>query len=68
LKEVLGNGLEAEPWDKGWTRLYTSLPLQRLDAAEQSRFAEALSTVIETLEPIRREASEAQHAIMFKEK
>ncbi len=22
LKEALGHGLEAEPWDKGWTRLY----------------------------------------------
>jgi hypothetical protein len=61
LKEVLGNGLEAEPWDKGWTRLYTSLPLQRLDLAEQSRFAEALSTFIETLEPIRREAAAVEH-------
>jgi hypothetical protein len=59
LKEVLGNGVEAEPWDKGWTRLYTSLPLQRLDLNEQARFAEAFATFIETLEPIRREASGA---------
>src|SRR5437879_234553 len=30
LKEALGQGLEAEPWDKGWTRLYISYPLERL--------------------------------------
>lgn len=56
LKEALGHGLEAEPWDKGWARLYTSYPLERLDVAEQARFADAFATFIETLEPIRREA------------
>jgi hypothetical protein len=56
LKEALGQGLEAEPWDKGWARLYISFPLARLDRADQKRFAEALATFVETLEPIRREA------------
>ena len=56
LKEALGQGLEAEPWDKGWARLYISYPLARLDIAEQARFAEALANFVETLEPIRREA------------
>ena len=56
LKEVLEQGLEAEPWDKGWARLYTSYAVERLDFAEQVRFAEAFATFIETLEPIRREA------------
>jgi hypothetical protein len=56
LKEALGQGLEAEPWDKGWTRLYISYALERLNAQEQARFAVAFSTFIETLEPIRQEA------------
>ena len=56
LKEALGQGLEAEPWDKGWARLYTSYPLARLDAVEQAHVAEAFAKFIETLEPIRREA------------
>ena len=59
LKDALGQGLEAEPWDKGWTRLYISYPLERLDSATQTRFAEAFATFIETLEPLRREATEA---------
>ena len=56
LKEAIGQGLEAEPWDKGWTRLYISKRLDRLDRAEQDRTAAAFATFIETLEPIRREA------------
>jgi hypothetical protein len=56
LKEALGQSLEAEPWDKGWARLYISYPLSRLERADQERLAEALATFVETLEPIRREA------------
>jgi hypothetical protein len=56
LKEALGQGLEPEPWDKGWTRLYLSYPLQRLDPDEQARLAAAFARFIETLEPMRREA------------
>jgi hypothetical protein len=59
LKDAIGQGLEAEPWDKGWTRLYISYPLERLGTAEQSRLAEVFATFIETLEPIRREATAA---------
>jgi hypothetical protein len=59
LKEALGQGLEPELWDKGWTRLYIIRPLERLGVEEQVQLAEALATFIETLEPIRREAVEA---------
>ena len=59
LKEVIGQGLEAEPWDKGWTRLYISHRLDRLDRVEQDRLAAAFAMFIETLEPIRREAAGA---------
>src|SRR5712692_921119 len=59
LKEILGNGLEAEPWDKGWTRVYLTRPLTRLDPDEQAELATVFAELIETLEPLRREAIEA---------
>jgi hypothetical protein len=62
LKQALGEGIEAEPWDKGWARVYLTQPLTRLGPAEQARLARAFATLIETLEPIRREAIEATAA------
>jgi hypothetical protein len=59
LKEALGTGLEAEPWDKGWTRLYLTRPVERLGADEQARLAVAFAEFIEVLEPISQEAAEA---------
>lgn len=59
LKAVLGDSLEAEPWDKGWTRVYLTRPLARLGPEEQARLATTFAELIETLEPIRREAVEA---------
>jgi hypothetical protein len=59
LKTVLGTGLEAEPWDKGWTRVYLTLPVTRLDAGAQAELAMAFGELIETLEPFRREAVDA---------
>jgi len=59
LKTVLGNGLEAEPWDKGWTRVYLTVPLTRLDSGAQADLAVAFCELIETLDPFRREAVDA---------
>ena len=56
LKEAVGQGLEAEPWDKGWTRVYLSYPLDYLGAEQQRELAGAFTVFIEMLEPIRREA------------
>jgi hypothetical protein len=56
LKEALGVGLEAEPWDKGWTRLYLTRPVDRLGTEEQVRLAAAFAEFIDVLEPIRQEA------------
>jgi hypothetical protein len=59
LKEALGEGIEAEPWDKGWTRVYLTQPLGLLGPAEQARLASRFATLTEMLEPIRREAIHA---------
>jgi len=59
LEEVLGNGLEAEPWNKGWTRVYLTRPLTRLDPNEQADLARGFAELIEILEPLRREAMDA---------
>jgi hypothetical protein len=59
LKDVLGRGLEAEPWDKGWTRLYLIHPLERFGEDEQAHLVAAFAEFIETLEPFRRDAVQA---------
>jgi hypothetical protein len=62
LKAALGQGLEAEPWDKGWTRVYLTRPLARLGPEQMEELATAFSELIAVLEPIRREAMEAAQA------
>jgi hypothetical protein len=56
LKQALGNGLEAEPWDKGWTRLYLSYRIERYGHEEQDHLVSAFAEFIEIVEPIRRDA------------
>jgi hypothetical protein len=58
LKATLSERLEAEPWDKGWTRVYLTRPLERLDRTEQASLATAFATFISVLDPLRREAME----------
>jgi hypothetical protein len=58
LKATLSERLEAEPWDKGWTRVYLTRPVERLDLAEQAALATAFATFIAILDPLRREAME----------
>jgi hypothetical protein len=43
---------ELEPWDRGWSRLYETLPAAQLDAAALSRGADLMSAYITTLEPL----------------
>jgi hypothetical protein len=56
LKHAISPAIEAEPWDRGWTRLYLTRPITRLDPAEQSELAQSFATFISVLEPIRQEA------------
>jgi len=56
IKATLGPGVEAEPWDKGWTRLYLTRPVVRLGPDEQDALAATFAEFIATLEPLRRDA------------
>jgi len=51
---ALGPSVEGELWDKGWTRVHESLPLERRTPEFASRLATRLAEFIGVLEPIQR--------------
>ena len=52
IKTELGDGFEAEKWDKGWTKVYETIPLETFDEAYVDRVAARLAHVIVVLQPI----------------
>jgi hypothetical protein len=55
IKAELGPAFEAEPWDKGWTKVYETIPLERFSAEYVDRVAARMAQVMGVLEPIRRD-------------
>jgi len=55
IKAELGPTFEAEPWDKGWTKVYETISLESFNADYLERVAVRLAQVIGVLEPIRRD-------------
>jgi len=55
IKAELGPSFEAEPWDKGWTKVYETIPLEKFSAEYLERVAARVAQVIGVLEPIRRD-------------
>jgi hypothetical protein len=55
IKAKLGPSFEAEPWDKGWTKVYETIPLDRFSAEYLDQVAARVAQVIGVLEPIRRD-------------
>jgi hypothetical protein len=43
---------ELEPWDRGWSRLYETLPAAQLDESVLDRAVERMSDYIVTLQPL----------------
>jgi len=43
---------ELEPWDRGWSRLYETLPAAQFDVAALGRGADLMRAYITTLEPL----------------
>ncbi len=52
IKAELGDQVEAEMWDKGWTKVYETIPLETLNATYLDRVAERLAKMIVVLQPI----------------
>jgi hypothetical protein len=55
IKAELGSSFEAEPWDKGWTKVYETIPLESFNAEYLERVAARMAQVIRVLESIRRD-------------
>lgn len=43
---------ELEPWDRGWSRLYETVPAPRLDERVQAAAADLMTRYIESLQPM----------------
>ncbi len=52
IKAELGDSFEAEMWDKGWTKVYETFPMETFDEAYVDRVAARLAQVINVLQPI----------------
>ncbi len=52
IKAELGEQVEAEMWDKGWTKVYETLPLESFTDDYLDRVAARLAKMILVLQPI----------------
>jgi len=52
IKAELGDQIEAERWDKGWTKVYETIPLETLTEDYLNRVAERLVKMIVVLQPM----------------
>jgi hypothetical protein len=52
IKAELGDQIEAEMWDKGWTKVYETIPLETMTEAYLDRVAEHLAKMMIVLQPI----------------
>jgi hypothetical protein len=52
IKDVLGPTIEAEMWDKGWTKIYEVFPEEQYTEVYQSAVGDRLAEIIICLHPI----------------
>jgi hypothetical protein len=52
IKAELGEGIEAEMWDKGWTKIYEVYPDEPLSEAYRAAVAARLAAIIGCLHPV----------------
>ncbi len=52
IQDTLGDTIWLEEWDKGWTRLYETVPLFPLDEARVYSVAGRLCEIMECLQPM----------------
>ncbi len=58
IRSALGPGVAIEEWDKGWTRLHETVPLEPLTMDFLVEVSFRLSEVMQTLEPLVRAGAE----------
>jgi hypothetical protein len=51
IKDVLGDGIEAEMWDRGWTKIYEVAAPESLTPAYQKKIGARLAEIIVVLHP-----------------
>lgn len=56
IKARLGPQVEAEPWDKGWSKVYETVPREAYTYDYLQRIAERLAMMIAVLQPMLDEA------------
>jgi hypothetical protein len=52
IKAELGEDVEVEPWDKGWAKVYQTLPLEPFEPPYLEKVAARLAHMIAYLQPI----------------
>lgn len=52
IKAELGEQVEVEPWDKGWAKVYETLPLEPFEPLYLRKVAARMAQMIEYLQPI----------------
>lgn len=52
IKDVLGSRVEAEMWDRGWTKIYEVVPAEPLTTAYQAKIGHRLAEIMICLHPI----------------
>jgi hypothetical protein len=52
IKDALGDSIEAEMWDRGWTKIYEVVPEADLTTAYQAEIGRRLAEIITCLHPI----------------
>jgi hypothetical protein len=52
IKDTLGEQVEAEMWDRGWTKIYEVYPEAELTPAYQQKVGQRIAAIITCLHPI----------------
>jgi hypothetical protein len=52
IKDMLGPSIEAEMWDRGWTKIYEVMPEEELTTAYQAKVGRRMAEIIVCLHPI----------------
>ena len=59
IKAALGDGFEAELWDRGWAKVYETIPLSPYDAVFLEQVGERMARIISVLHPLLKAARES---------